>query len=64
MGIAVKNNDIWYLHTQKLLKIYVHKFAIEIFTHKSELKLYHFFQKYIFLKLINVRKLYNVCPYD
>ena len=40
-----KHYDIWYLHTQKLLKIYVYKFAIEIFTHKSEFKLYLFFKK-------------------
>ena len=59
-----KRYDIWYLHTQKLLKIYVYKFAIDIFTHKCEFKLYLFFQKYIFLILINVRKLYNVCTYD
>ena len=42
-----KHYDIWYLHTQKLLKIYVYKFAIEILTHQSEFKLYLFFSKKI-----------------
>ena len=59
-----KHYDIWYLHTQKLLKIYVYKFAIEIFTHKFEFKLNLFFFQKIFLILINIRKLYNVCTYD
>ena len=31
---------IWYLHTQKHLKIFEHKFAIDIFSHKSAPKLY------------------------
>ena len=38
-----KRYDIWYLHTQKLLKIYVSKFVFEIFTQL-------FFSKIYFLK--------------
>ena len=51
-----KRYDIWYLHTKELLKIYMRKFVYEIFTHKSELKLY-FFQKYFFSEKYSIKSL-------
>ena len=52
-----KHYDIWYLHTQKLLKIYVSKFANEILTHKSELKIYLYISKKKFLKIDKCSKI-------